>query len=1840
MDAALDPTLFETLSMRDDLFAVFEDTGDIELLENVITLTNEVVEKIPQDHPQRTKCTTDLLIYWDLMFRETQDLSHLHRAIGYAEEVLEATPHYHPGRPCRLGHLAFSLYTRYQRTEFMDDLDQAISYTQQALGIKPLESDERVVILNSAFKMFQSRFDRTRRVADIHSVMFHARDLMQMTGSQGNIWRALSRIMGGSRDDREHAIAAAQRTLAGMPDRDPRRGAVCSTLAMTFYMKYQQTEHADEIRLAISFAKKARAATPVDSLERADRVDNLKTLLDWRQRLDGAMHDLGIVMDESRLAAKPGTVTVLGDLATKLYWRYEQDQDPNDHDRASVYEKEALALLPEAERAAFLNGLEHGLELRCQTAVSYAEVLLESLGPTHPERGPLLTDIADTLFNRYLKSDNVDKYQLAISFTQHASTHHGPDQIRHLNNLSTLWFRHYQKTYVPGDLQEALSYGAKALAMAPPDHRLRLVMLNNQATRLHAQYSVTADIDDLTQAITYTKIVLAGTTRADLDRVHVLVSMSDLMALKYQYTQDVDDMRQVVPYAQEALATAPLDYPDRPHLLNGLATKFYWRYKQTAAIGDIRQAEFHDEQALKATTAGAPSRALYLSNLAAMRHASYQRLGAKEDLDAAIGMCKEALITKVSPRDPVPARYLVQLARYFELTYNETGAVDDARQSVLYGKEALDQLQLEHPARVHLLSILSRGLSVLHENAGEMKGRSLPSGTRETSVPQLPVDFASLDDSMLLKAAAPIESAEQKTAPTRTTAIEHLQQAISYSREALEATPQDHPERSPRLQLVETLESRYQRIVTIPDLLHALLRDEEALAAKPEGHPDRHRLLGNLIRDLMLLPAHSQTELTADKLGQFIRYVEEWASPEKDSLGLNRSAPLASLFFLRYLQTKDIGDLQQAIMYNSEVIAGAELQDNPRRTIYLLRQAVTMYHRYLHGGDMDDLDRAISYGEESVNASASLTSNVEDAISKTSTDQPRWVDQHGFLADCCWARYKQTGDMRDVDREILHREQSLASAPPEQILAVKSRMTQLSESLRYRYEETRELDDLKRAIWCAEEGYDLPSVSDATNLHLLLSRRYERSGDTTDLHRSITYASIALDTAPAEKSDYTRAGCLTNLAGGLHRRYLQYHNIEDLNRAISLCDEALGAVPEEHPNRAGHLQNMAALLGMLYKSTESTVDFANAIKCAELGLAATQNLRQRAGIWIILGDLFYAKHTSKPDLDNLQQAISYAEEALAGFPQDHPARGVTSLSLGQRYLIRSQQTDSPNDLTKSIVSFKEAWGCSHMMPYERVRAARGAATGLMSRPDGAMESYSLLQCAVLLLPEVSPRSLGGDELMSTMLGLDGLAADAASTALVAGFSAYDALKLLELSRGVMTGIAIDCRSDLSDLSQTDSTLFNKFNNLRTEIDTPLHEWMAVNYRVPMVDALRRRREGADKMTDLIAEIRNSPGHEGFQLPLSPTRLMSMAKDGAIVTISSSAFRSDAIIITSTEITSIPLPKLSFSDLQARMGGGAIGKLSSGTLRTYASRNNKLRELLLWLWEAAVWPVLQQLQFTAQSGSGATDLPHIWWIGTGLLGAAPFHAAGDYSPNSDPLQNTMSYAVSSYTPTIKSLSYAREKELTILGGDKDPRARMLLVAMPVTPGEADLPDVAREVSSILEVTKGSITSRKLVDPSATQVLTEIESYGAIHLACHGISDATSPANNHLILLKNGMADPLTIRRISRRNTATSAQLAYLSACSTAESTGAHFADECLHIASGFQLAGFSHVLAAMWSAESKVCVAVSTEFYRSLFDGRGEGHRKVRTSFHEAVKKVHDQYRRSPLKWAPFIHMGA
>lgn len=399
----------------------------------------------------------------------------------------------------------------------------------------------------------------------------------------------------------------------------------------------------------------------------------------------------------------------------------------------------------------------------------------------------------------------------------------------------------------------------------------------------------------------------------------------------------------------------------------------------------------------------------------------------------------------------------------------------------------------------------------------------------------------------------------------------------------------------------------------------------------------------------------------------------------------------------------------------------------------------------------------------------------------------------------------------------------------------------------------------------------------------------------------------------------------------------------------------------------------------------------------------------------------------------------------------------------------------------------------------------------------------------------------------------------------------------------------------------------------------------------------------------LERILQIPGHQNFLKEPEPIELLKGAVEGPIVVVNITEIRSDAIIVTRSGSRSIELSEMSLqgtSFLTEVFGRhSSIGEegedydrdghleCEKAELTTMYSAN-----FLSQLWKSCVKPILKVI---SKDYLVSESPPRIWWIGTGVASSLPFHAAGDYSQGATD-ENTLSQAISSYTPTIKALLHARscsDKSTTNQGL----KASLLVVTMPETPGHTSLPGVIKEAFAIEKAVGNVFTVKSLVKPSVESVSGEMGQSDIVHFACHGSSDSADPSNSHLLLYRETESGAdvgkLTLQQISDSQSAGKAMIAYLSACSTAEVKAGSFADEALHIVSAFQVVGFGHVIGSLWSVNDETSAEVAKLFYESLRGGNGPiTNRAVANALRGAVMSIRGDL--PPLVWASYVHFGA
>ncbi|KAF2469216.1 uncharacterized protein BDR25DRAFT_264442 [Lindgomyces ingoldianus] len=1019
-----------------------------------------------------------------------------------------------------------------------------------------------------------------------------------------------------------------------------------------------------------------------------------------------------------------------------------------------------------------------------------------------------------------------------------------------------------------------------------------------------------------------------------------------------------------------------------------------------------------------------------------------------------------------------------------------------------------------------------------------------------------------------------------------------LDAAISRAEEALASTPLSHSDRAMYLAMYISnlgvlLSDRYQRRGNADDLDAAISKADEALASTPLNHSDRAMYLHNLGKGLAF--RYERTGNAGD-LDTAISKAEEAleSTPLTHSNRAMHLNNLGSWLAARYTRTGNADDLDAAISKAEEAVASMPLNSS-RRVMYLHNLGNRLYNRYTSSGNADDLDAAISKAEEAV---AFTPLNHFDRGMRLNS-----------LGNSLAARYQRTGNADDLDTAISKAEEAVASTP---------------------------LGHSNRAMYLS-------------NLGIKVFDRFKRTGNADDLEAAVSKTEEALTSTPLSYPG--RAMYLSNLAVILSDRYQRRGNADNLDVAISKAEEALASTPLTHSNRAAHLNNLGNGLAARYASTGNGDDLDAAVSKAEEALTSTPLTHSdRAMRLHNVGNWLAARYWRTGHADDLDAAISRAEEAVASTPFNHSNRAICLHSFGIKLSDRYQRTGDAEDECAALDAFLQSSQCLASAPLERIRGARQALR-ILTRNGHWDQAHIVSETAVNLLPRVCSRFLSRDDQLHAVRQTSGLAADACSLSLQKG-DVDEALRRIEFGRGFILGYLIDGQSDLSELKKTHLNLAKEYERLRLEAFRQVDS----DERAIREQLSRARQEAERQLGDCERRIRKEPGFEHFLQPPSTEELTACASEGPIVIVNATDIGSDAILVLPSGPKAIALTEITSEAPEAFQK--ALGRNRAindrGFQRDIESdvQPEHSAEFLSWLWLTCVKPVLQEL--ACYSPSPASDkIQRVWWIGTGAASSLPFHAACQYhNGHINEAESCLGQIIPSYTPTIKALRNARKRSLAV-GKFNSKDTSVLIVTMPTTPGQSALSGVVREQEAIAETIKQAYTIRPpLQHPTADEALRGIHESEIAHFACHGCADLMDPSNSHLLLQKNSdsgpVVDRLTVSALMGANPQGRAWLAYLSACSTAEIRVKSLADESIHMASAFQVAGFAHVIGSLWPAGDEVCVRVAKLFYKSLLrrNSTTDPNRAVAAALRDAVLQVRKEHGSGPSVWALYIHLGA
>jgi tetratricopeptide (TPR) repeat protein len=836
------------------------------------------------------------------------------------------------------------------------------------------------------------------------------------------------------------------------------------------------------------------------------------------------------------------------------------------------------------------------------------------------------------------------------------------------------------------------------------------------------------------------------------------------------------------------------------------------------------------------------------------------------------------------------------------------------------------------------------------------------------------------------------------------------------------------------------------------------------------------------------------------------------------------------------------------------------------------------------------------------------------------------------------ARFERTGDLADADAAIEAAQAAVAQVRDPVVRGVI--LTNLSNAFSARFEQTRDLTDAAAAIGAGRAAVeatprDHPRYPvSLSNLGGPLRARHEQVGELADLNEAIASVRAASRCAPGDHP--LRAAVEANLASLLHDRFRASGELADLDDAVTASRAAvrLAARPVDSP---AALTGLCGILHARFQRTRQAADLEEAIVAGQKAVDELPPGHPLRAYAMHACSLAHAAryHWQSHDLDDLGRAIEAGEAAVAAAPAGHPNLVGYLSNLGSCLQARYTVTGDRRDLAAAFARWRDAVGVRSGPARYRVQVA--ALLGSVAAENGAIaEAEAGYAQAIALLPLEAWHGLSQRARQQHLTRRPGLASDAAACAITAGHPER-AVTLLEQGRSVLWAQALHLREEFDELRRAHPGLARRLDVARAVLDPSAGPDTAADDPAPGREGRDETRiRAADEWDRVLAAVRAIPQFASFLEPPPFAELASGIGPGPVVVVNVSRYRCDALIVTPAGVRVVPLLALT------RDAAAAAADRYHQTLAEVArsgwtpAARQVIDEILGWLWDAVAEPVLNALTFTAPPADGR-PWPRVWWCPTGPLTALPLHAAGYHQSAQAGLDQAgaavIERVVSSYTPTLRALHRARGKPAP----GRHPRPRVLLVAMPQTPGlppGASQPGAEREADVVAAAFPGSVTARTGRAATRARVLADLDGHALVHFACHGGIDPAKPEESGLFLADGR----LTIADLSRHQLPpAAAELAYLSACSTGF-TGGVLPDEVITVAAALQLAGFQHVVATFWPISDRIAPGVAEDFYRHLAaaapspDGVSAAQ-----ALHTAIRQLRGDG--SPAQWAPFFHAG-
>lgn len=865
------------------------------------------------------------------------------------------------------------------------------------------------------------------------------------------------------------------------------------------------------------------------------------------------------------------------------------------------------------------------------------------------------------------------------------------------------------------------------------------------------------------------------------------------------------------------------------------------------------------------------------------------------------------------------------------------------------------------------------------------------------------------------------------------------------------------------------------------------------------------------------------------------------------------------------------------------------------------------------------------------------------AIQPSTRGQPMIL---ASLAGSLQQRGTRMSSQADIEESITIARRAVAVAPPSSPWH-RTAGSVLAMALRAKAQLTGDLTSLSEAAVLHRQNADLvPRGQPERGLHLVnlaatLLVRYEWQEDEADLAAADDAARQALKSANAVTA--SEAWSARAICWRYRARKLAAEDRADAGRAANQAVKAarkalaLTTAARERPN---HLLAECAALAARYQLTGARTHRAETIAAyrqAIESLGADTELGQLA--MLNLGIVFLHREQSRPAPESdVTAAVTLFRQVLAAAEPGGQCWGHAPFLLIRAQAQLQEIAPETVDVHELERMYRQVTQARAVPPGLRGTAGLLAGSVLMRAGNAAAAAW-ILTDVVRQLPAVAWRGARRRSRESALAAFTEAGSQAAACHLVGGGGepepAADAVEAVEQGRAVLWADMLELRRGDAGRWESQPELATRLRDLSRVLDTPEDIFQS---GLDASRAVDQRMAAAAMWDATVAEIRESA--PGFLRPARLADLLPALTHGPVVVINMSDLRCDALIVTCTGVSCVPLPSLTAPDIRRHTTRylAAYARIAQGEEAEDAAATGSpdpdqiLSEVLEWLWDTMAEPVLAALGIRDAPAPGQ-PWPRIWWCPTGLLTLLPLHAAGYHAspPGRDTAPRTvLDRVISSYTPTLGALADASRADADADADADD--GTLLFVGVPERPGMPLLPGASDDRELLAKRLGPRCHVLFAEDATVAAVRAALPSHRWAHFSCHGQQDLTAPSMGGL-----GLWDgTLTVTGLSAQGH--KGEFAFLAACQTATG-GATLPNEAISLAAAIHYAGYRHVVATLWSAYDHAITEVTRMVYGDLAASGRLSPARSAGALHSAVRRLRDFDRKRPSWWTPFIHIG-